>query len=904
MQRTTTQKFRGPLVALSFLCLFSTLHAQRLWSDAASWPDGQVPTRNASVAITPEDEVILDVSPPPLKSLTVAGTLRFKDTDLRLTSGWILVSGRLEIGTEERPLASRITITLNGPDEDVLGMGGRLLATHDGGALSIHGTAAAKRSWTQLDGNLYAGDQQLRLAESTDWAVGEEIAIAPSGYDPYQAERVTITAISDRDVSFEPALHYAHFGERQEFAGRTVDERAEVGLLTRNITIQGPESAPEERYGGHIMIMPGSGPVSVSGVALRRLGQPGKAARYSFHWHLAGDRDGDYFRNSSVYDGLQRGVVVHGTNNVLVQDNVTFNVRNHAYIPAEDGNETGNHFIGNLAILTRRVETGYFAFPKEGKETKLSNQGEQRPSCFWLRNLHNVLIGNHAAGAERGNGFFYDRFARHRDFSFFDALPEPIVFQDNVAHSISVPGVNNNAGSNVAMYAQVGHGMGLFIDNFNLEEETPNLVFENFTAYKCDMSGIWNETEQAEFRGLTLADNTSAFLTGAGFVDDALVVGRSQDTIGGRNRVLRHGHHRAGYYTVSQGGKKRPRLSNVTFVNMHADTDNEAAAVIADYKLDMRENYVEKVRLENSRPLYMETSGAPGRTPSGATLFDKDGSLGGLDEPTLFLHPTSPLLRDDCEFFAEWNAYACPADQYLNLTIPRVDRKRFRVYLDQEGRGRIHDGGLNTRYLRLRTTEEFLLSFDEDYGPQEAFRLALSPHAASPGGFCYLRIPYPFDGVEITDDSGEPIPHGTSEAAVRAANIPAFFFDTQAGYLFVKGYAPASGMAWLDIHRGEQGQGDIPNSTSVAAPNFIESYQVAPNPLTEDSRLLVTLSGATEFSVDVLDVLGRQLRRPFVGLRPQGEHQIPLDLEDLPPGVYQLRLRAGGRPLYLPVSKF
>ncbi|MEO0732821.1 MAG: G8 domain-containing protein [Bacteroidota bacterium] len=904
MQRTTTQKLCGLLAALLFLSLCSSLRAQRLWSDSAGWPDGRLPERGASVTIAAGDEVVLDISPPALKDLTVAGKLSFQDTDLELTTGWIIVNGTLEIGTADNPLASRITITLNGPDEDVLGMGGRLLATHAGGALSIHGVAAAKRSWSQLDGHLFAGDQQLRLAETTDWAVGDEIAIAPSGYDPYQAERVTITTISGKEVSFTPALQHAHFGQRQEYAGRTIDTRAEVGLLTRNITIQGPESAPDERYGGHIMIMPGSGPVSVSGVALRRLGQPGKEARYSFHWHLAGDRDGDYFRNNSVYDGLQRGVVVHGTNNVLVQDNVTFNIRNHAYIPAEDGNETGNHFIGNLAILTRRVETGYFAFPKEGKETKISNQGEQRPSGFWLRNLHNVLIGNHAAGAERGNGFFYDRFARHRDFRYFDALPEPIVFQDNVAHSISVPGVNNNAGSNVAMYAQVGHGMGLFIDNFDLDEETPNLVFENFTAYKCDMSAIWNEEDQAEFQGLTLADNTSAFLTGAGFVDDALVVGRTQDTIGGRNRVLRHGHHRAGYYTIAQGGKKRPRLSNVTFVNMHEDTDNEAAAVIGSYKLDMRENYVEKVRLENSRPLYMETGGSPGRTPSGATLFDKDGSLGGLDEPTVWLPPTSPLVRADCEFFAEWNAYACPADGYLNLTIPRVDRKRFRVYLDQEGRGRVHDGGLNTRYLRLRATETFDLSFDEEYGPQEAFRLALSPHAASPGGFCYLRIPYPFDGVEITDGSGERIPHGTSEAAVREASIPAFYFDTRAGYLFVKGYAPRSGMAWLDIHRGDQGQGDIPNSTSVAAPSFIEDYRVAPNPISEDSRLLVTLAGAAELSVDLLDVLGRQLSRPFVGLRPQGEHQIPLDLGELPPGVYQLRLRAGGRPLYLPVSKF
>ena len=86
---------------------------------------------------------------------------------------------------------------------------------------------------------------------------------------------------------------------------------------------------------------------NIEGVEFTDMGQPGLEARYNFHWHLAGDREGDYLRNSSIHHSLQRAVVVHQTDNVLVENVVAFNVLNHAFIPAEDGNEVDNTFIFN-----------------------------------------------------------------------------------------------------------------------------------------------------------------------------------------------------------------------------------------------------------------------------------------------------------------------------------------------------------------------------------------------------------------------------------------------------------------------------------------------------------------------------------------------------------------------------
>ena len=70
-----------------------------------------------------------------------------------------------------------------------------------------------------------------------------------------------------------------------------VDERGEVGLLTRNIKIQASADAEQSSVGGHIMAMPSS-KMYVEGVELNRMGQHLTKARYPIHWHLVGDAQG------------------------------------------------------------------------------------------------------------------------------------------------------------------------------------------------------------------------------------------------------------------------------------------------------------------------------------------------------------------------------------------------------------------------------------------------------------------------------------------------------------------------------------------------------------------------------------------------------------------------------------
>src|SRR5258708_9855892 len=62
----------------------STAGAKR-WSDASTWPDKKVPAKDARVTIDKDMNVVLDVTPPALRSLPINGKLSFADNkDLEL----------------------------------------------------------------------------------------------------------------------------------------------------------------------------------------------------------------------------------------------------------------------------------------------------------------------------------------------------------------------------------------------------------------------------------------------------------------------------------------------------------------------------------------------------------------------------------------------------------------------------------------------------------------------------------------------------------------------------------------------------------------------------------------------------------------------------------------------------
>src|ERR1700729_1308585 len=180
------------------------------WSDAATWPDKKVPGQDAVVTIEKDMDVVLDVSPPPLHGLKINGKLSFADKkDLELTTEWIMVHGELEIGTEAKPHTHQATITLtdNVKDEDFGGLGGNDRVDRGillmGGTLNLHGDRT--NSWTKLSSTANAGATSIQVLNAAGWRVGDEIVLASTDFDPRQAERRNIAAISGKHGIWRPA---------------------------------------------------------------------------------------------------------------------------------------------------------------------------------------------------------------------------------------------------------------------------------------------------------------------------------------------------------------------------------------------------------------------------------------------------------------------------------------------------------------------------------------------------------------------------------------------------------------------------------------------------------------------------------------------------------------------------
>ncbi|HEX8386615.1 MAG TPA: hypothetical protein VF576_10540 [Rubricoccaceae bacterium] len=71
------------------------------------------------------------------------------------------------------------------------------------------------------------------------------------------------------------------------------------------------------------------------------------------------------------------------------------------------------------------------------------------------------------------------------------------------------------------------------------------------------------------------------------------------------------------------------------------------------------------------------------------------------------------------------------------------------------------------------------------------------------------------------------------------------------------------------------------------------AFTAAPNPSRGGVSLAFALPAAAEVAVEVVDVLGRTVRRVGLGARPAGPGAVRLDVSDLAPGAYTLRLAAG-----------
>lgn len=599
-----------------------------LWSDPATW-GGSVPATGQNIIIPSGVEVILDVNTPSLGNLEINGTLRFDRRNVNLTARNVIVHmGLLEVGTEASPFAQKAQIILTGTNTDEsisvhgTATGTKGLIVHGDGTLELHGARRSARPWTKLNATASAGATQITVADTTGWRVGDQICIGSSGFDPFEAEKRTITAISGNLLTLNSALTYKHWGTIITVEGKQIDERAAVGLLTRDIVVRGADDSDSIQFGGHTIIHQAC-TAHIEGVEFYKMGQMRKRGRYPIHWHFTGDGTGQYAKNNSVHNSFHRGIVTHAIDNARVEGNVCYDIWSHVYVLSEDGVEVGNVFNNNLGMLCKRLNSQDFVFGtrNDGVGPK---QSEWRPGVFWLKKANNTITNNYAAGASFGIGYFYDL----GEFTSYAGLN--VIFDGNVASSID--GNTSNTGG-PSTYPPATNGHGMFASPY-IPTDGKVSIFKNFTAFKCRVSGTWMEDVAQIATNHTLADNGSGFMIFRARAENSFVVGQTANTVGGAIRTFTPDGRPGGgvHIMFGEGRRKAPKIRNVKFV----DTFGAAIEWREDYA-DLG-GYVEKCTFIRSTPIRFNT------TYFGGSYLLDDGSIAGNGKINRIFAAGSPLI--------------------------------------------------------------------------------------------------------------------------------------------------------------------------------------------------------------------------------------------------------------------
>lgn len=386
------------------------------WSSLTTWLNQEPPVKGDTVWLPAGQVVLLDQSTPELFFFLIEGDLYVDQTkDINVDAYYIYIrGGRFQMGTHEEPYEMNGVITLHGDrfksieiphlgskvlgvtDVGPKGMGSHPTGDHseddpykrNKGILDIHG-AVRTRTWTKIAETAFAGQDYVITSEDVDFKEGDRVILSGNGwYGEYDTPIVRET-IDKRIVVFTEPLEQDFGSFWYDADGRVVDLRGEIGLLTRNIVIQGDSNSKGQQFGVHTIAVHG-GEFRLENLELRHCGQFSNLGRYCSHSHHGMDMEGSYVKANSIHSSFQRAVTTHATHNWEVRDNVAFDIKGHAYF-VEDGDELYNHITGNL---------GVFNYPSSALLT-----GDNMPAFFWTATPTNFWRDNVASHSVRGFWF-------------------------------------------------------------------------------------------------------------------------------------------------------------------------------------------------------------------------------------------------------------------------------------------------------------------------------------------------------------------------------------------------------------------------------------------------------------------------------------------------------------------
>ena len=274
-----------------------------MWSQDATWGGEFAPIEGDDLYIPEGLNLYVDVDMTPvLGSVVIEGSLIFPphadpNHERTFDAHSIFVhKGLMEVGTEESPYTSKITITMHSSISDpyIPIYGNKVIGLKEG-TLDMHGVTRDV-TWTKLGDTVEPGATVITLTEEVDWVAGEQISIASTSFNGREGEQRAIIAVGEdkKTLTLDQGLTYMHFAQTQHY-GETdfIDIRAEVGLLTRNVVYRGdPASSTTTEYGA-TMFFHSRGDDSLIArlgyIECYNVGQALKLGRHPINFHNIGE---------------------------------------------------------------------------------------------------------------------------------------------------------------------------------------------------------------------------------------------------------------------------------------------------------------------------------------------------------------------------------------------------------------------------------------------------------------------------------------------------------------------------------------------------------------------------------------------------------------------------------------
>jgi len=515
------------------------------WSASSTWVDGKGPGLNARVLIREGHRVVYNVqSEQVIRSINIAGELFFAlDKDTRLDVGLIKIQPgedfseegfdcdahfmvkdlekpkpALVVGTPEKPIEAKHTALIRLIYVPGMNKESCPAIICCGGRMNFHG-APMNRTWVKLGETAKPNDTTITLAENVaGWKASDRIIVtATSRHEdngkakpPYTEERL-IQSIDGMRITLDKPLEFEHLG--------VGDYRGEVANLSRNVIVESADPAGER---GHTMYHRNSAG-SISYAEFRHLGKPGVLGRYALHYHLVGDTmRGSYVIGASIWDSANRWLTIHGTNYLIVRDNVGYKSAGHGYY-LEDGTEVYNVLDRNLGVGARRAKK----LPKQALPFD-QNDG----AGFWWANSLNSFTRNVAV--ENGQYGFRFEATQTSELTLTLSVEQPdgsrkpvdirtlpfVRFDDNEVHSTTgLYGVNLGEGVN-RVGPDVHHpfiirNLLIWNTHYGFRPQSPSLLVENLRLIRTHYGVYHPNYDNHVYRNVLISQsNTEPFNRG------------------------------------------------------------------------------------------------------------------------------------------------------------------------------------------------------------------------------------------------------------------------------------------------------------------------------------------------------------------------------------------------------